>query len=197
MSTRYVPLLHVPLDPGSHYARPPELPELVHMDSPALEVMTDLRTIRAVTTKPDVSIDAALDKMKIDGVRLLLVIGAGGELIGLVTARDIQGEKPIQLARETGIEHARITVEMIMTPPSQIQVLNMLSVRNAQVGHIVATLRELERQHTLVVEVDGTSGRQTVRGIFSTSQISRQLGVDVTDAVSPAHSLAEIQQEIG
>ena len=46
---------------------------------------------------------------------------------------------------------------MIMTPQSAATVLNLVSVRNAQVGHIIETFRQLERQHMLVVDVD-TSG---------------------------------------
>ena len=42
-------------------------------------------------------------------------------------------------------------------------------------GHIVATLKSAGRQHAVVVERDA-SGRQLVRGLFSASQIARQLG---------------------
>ena len=73
----------------------------------------------------------------------------------------------------------------------------MISVRNALVGHIIETLRQLERQHILVLEIDEATKVQTVRGLFSTSRIGRQLGENITAEVAPAHSLAEMQHKIG
>lgn len=72
----------------------------------------------------------------------------------------------------------------------------MLSVRNAQVGHIVATLQALARQHALIVEVDPGTKAQCVRGIFSTSQISKQLEVNAAEVVARDSSLAEIGDDI-
>lgn len=196
MADAFATLSHIQLKIGTGFERPPELPRLVHLDSPALEVMTDFRVVYPVTVAPYVSIDEALETMKTRGVRLLLVAGESEELVGIITAKDIQGEKPIKIAQESRIPHSEITVEAVMTPQSDIEVLNMLSVRNAQVGHIVATLQALARQHALVVEVDAESKNQCVRGIFSTSQISKQLGVDAAEAVARDSTLAEISDDI-
>ena len=196
MADKFATFSLIRLKPGTSFARPPELPRLVHLDSPALDVMTDFRVVHVVTTSPDVSIDEALDTMKIRGVRLLLVTAGNDEIVGLITATDIQGEKPIKIAQESRIPHSAITVEAVMTPQSAIEVLNMLSVRNAQVGHIVANLQALARQHALVVEVDPDTKAQRVRGIFSTSQISKQLGVNAAEIVARDSSLAEIGEDI-
>jgi CBS domain-containing protein len=196
MADAFATLSHIRLKPGTGFDRPPELPRLVHLDSPAFEVMTDFRFVHAVTIAPEVSIDEALKTMKTRGVRLLLVTGEGNELVGLITAKDIQGEKPIKIAQESRIPRTEITVEAVMTPQSAIEVLNMLSVRNAQVGHIVATLQALARQHALVVEVDQETKEQCVRGIFSTSQISKQLGVNAAEVVARDSTLAEISDDI-
>ena len=196
MADAFATLSHIRLKPGTGFERPPELPRLVHLDSPALEVMTDFRVVHAVTIAPHVSIDEALETMKSGGVRLLLVTGGDDELVGLITAKDIQGEKPIKIAQASRIPRSDITVEAVMTPQSGIEVLNMLSVRNAQVGHIVATLQALARQHALVVEVDQDTKEQCVRGIFSTSQISKQLGVNAAEVVTRDTTLAEISDDI-
>jgi CBS-domain-containing membrane protein len=196
MADEFATFSHIRLKSGTSFARPPELPRLVHLDSPALEVMTDLQVVHAVTIGPEVSIDEALETMKTSGVRLLLVTGENDSILGLITAQDIQGEKPIKIAQEARIPHSEITVEAVMTPQSSIEVLNMLSVRNAQVGHIVVTLQELARQHALVVEVDPETKEQCVRGIFSTSQISKQLNVKSAEVVTRASSLAEITDDV-
>ena len=196
MTQNYVSMSHVPLAHGSPIVRPRDIPGRVSMTSPATEVMTDFETVWAVTMSPDISADVALETMKREGVRLLLVMGDDDMVIGLITATDILGDKPIRIARESGVPHTAVTVGQLMTPQSSISVLNMATVRNAQVGHVVATLQALERQHLLVVDVDQETSRQRVRGLFSSSQVSKQLGRDVTEVMNPAHSLAEMQHEI-
>jgi Mg2+/Co2+ transporter CorC len=74
-----------------------------------------------------------------------------------------------------GGTHADIMVRDLMTPQSDLEVLKMNDVQNAEVGHIVATLKKSGRQHGLVV-AEATDGTQSVCGIFSTTQIVRQLG---------------------
>jgi CBS domain containing-hemolysin-like protein len=127
-------------------------------------------------------------------VRLLLVSGENDHILGLITAKDIQDEKPNKIAQESRIPHSAITVEVVMTPQSSIEVLDVLSMRNAQIGHIVATLRERVRQHALVV--DPKTKAQCVRRIFSTSQFSKRLGVNAAEVLAHTPSLAEIGDDI-
>jgi len=205
MSDAFGTLSHIRLKPATTYIHPPELPDRAYLDSPAIDVMTDFTHVQPRTTLPDVSIDDALANMKKAGVRLLLVEDESRNIVGIISLYDIQGEVPIKLAQESRIPHSKIRVCDVMTPRDQIEALNMLSVRNVQVGHIVATLRALEQRYLLVVQtedyVEGGdddaepphAGRQVVRGLFSSTQIGRQLRVDVDEIMTAAHSLAEIQ----
>ena len=197
MSQGFTPLSHIGLQPDVDFTRPPQPPYLSHAGDPALQAMTDFRFVDPVTVAPATPIDEALDKMKRTGVRSLLVTGPGQVILGLVTANDIQGEKPIKLSQENRLPRAGFTVEMVMTPQSDLVVLNYLSVRNAQIGHILETLHQLGRQHILVVQVDDASGQQQVCGMFSTSQINKQLHRHAETDVAPAHSLAEMVHERG
>ena len=85
-----------------------------------------------------------------------------------------------------------------MRAQAAIDALDLAQVRKLSIGHIVETLNKLERQHVLVIEIDEDSERQRVCGLFSMSQIKRQLGVGrkVADA---AHSptVAELVHEFG
>lgn len=197
MIEEYAALSFIPVQPGTSYVHPPEPPEIVHLDSPALDVMTDFKIVHAITATAEMTIDDALEHMKTSGVRLLLVTGEAEQIVGLITAKDIQGERPIKFVEKARTPRSEISVEMIMTPQESITTFNIISVRNAQVGHIVETLNQLRRQHMLVVEVDEQIQDQVLRGIFSTSQISKQLGRDCTRDLGTAHSLAEMTQEIG
>lgn len=170
-------------------------PKSVRVDSPAIEAMTDLRQVATATISADATLAQANQAMIARGVRLLLVVGHNRIIEGLITARDTMGERPVKLLRERGGKHRELTVADLMVPRSAIDVLDIATVRRAEVGHIIATLKELGRQHALVVDKDPLTGQETVRGIFSATQIGRQLGVPVV-TFEVARTFAEIEAEL-
>jgi len=123
----------------------------------------------------------------------LLVEDHGCEVIGLVTATDIQGEKPMKLARETGTRHDDMVVRDIMTPINDIEVMDMDVVRRSHVGDIVRTMTSAGRQHALVVEQIEQGKR--IRGIYSTSQIGRQMSMPIKPS-EKAQTFAELEMAI-
>lgn len=153
------------------------LPENVTLRSPAIDVMTDLARVAAVTIGPNNTIDEALTRMKHSGVRLLLVLNSEGATLGLITARDIQGERPVRFMRELGVAHADVLVHDIMTPREKMEAMWMRDVQVASVGDIIETLKATGRQHAMVVERTVEGAR--IRGLFSSVQIGRQLGVQL------------------
>ncbi len=163
--------------PGSGFCQPSQsLPQRVDLDDAAGNVMTDLKQVSAVLIRPADGVDEAHRRMVQRGVRLLLVVDETRRVAGIITADDVLGEKPLQMIAERGCRHEDILVRDIMTPPHRLEVLHLSDVRSAKVGHIVATLKKSGRQHAVVVEV-GHDGKQTVCGLFSATQIARQLGV--------------------
>lgn len=176
---------------------PDGLTPLVHAEDPAISAMTDFSEVTPVTIEPGLSINLALRKMKESGVRLLLVTDREDNITGIITSYDIQGDWPLRLVQEQGIAHADIRVQMLMTPLDQVMAMDMITVLGARVGHIINTLRDNESRYTLVIEVDRDSGAQVIRGLFSIAYISKLIGNDVMDAEFAAHSLAEVQQQLG
>lgn len=183
----YSPLTLVPLGQGARVAEPMS-PGRVTLDDPAFSVMTDLREVAAATTRPDETIDQAHAQMIRRGVRLLFVLDGGGAVAGILTATDLLGEKPMRFMRDRGVSHAEILVEDIMTPASTLDALPLLDVAQMRVGHIVATLQAVGRRHLIVAE----EGGRRIRGIFSTSQLARQLGVEL-QTFEVARSFADIE----
>ncbi len=161
------------------------------LEDPALEVMTDLAEVAAVTIDPEASIEHAMRVMVRRNVRLLLVVNVDNEIVGLITSTDLLGEKPYLHLQEHGGRRADIQVREIMTPHDRLEAIRMSDVRAARVGHVLQTLRASRRQHALVLETDG-QGNPMVRGIFSASQLARQLGQAVQTGMV-AHTFAEIE----
>ncbi len=154
----------------------PSVTPPVNASTPAVEVMTDLRRIAVVTIAFDSLIEDANQKMIAHGVRTLMVIDDQRHVIGIVTSTDILGEKPMQITHARGIHHAEILVHDVMTPANRLEVIDLQAVLTARVGDVLETLKRSRRQHALVVD-QAPGGRQMVRGIFSATQIARQLEI--------------------
>jgi CBS domain-containing protein len=191
MTLDYAALPLRPLQAGVRLrAASPRDGERLTLDSRALSVMTDFAVVPAATIEPDASVADANRFMIRRGVRSLIVIDHAHRVLGIITANDVLGERPMQLALERGVKHDEILVREIMTPVERIEALPIDALLDAKIGHLVATLRRAGRQHALAVE--GGPAGDVVRGIFSLTQIARELGISVeTSAV--AGTFAEVK----
>src|SRR5256712_3399413 len=152
---------------------------------PAAQVMTDLTRVAPATIRPQAPLAGASQFMITRGVRLLLVTDDHENVLGVITATDLLSERPMRAAIDRGLRRDELTVADVMTPATQVEVIALADVEGSRVGHVLETLRRAGRQHALVVDYDtlppaGLLERATlrtmVRGIFSISQIARQLG---------------------
>ncbi len=166
----------------------------VTFDSPASEVMTDLRKIQAAVIAPSITMEVANTYMMQRGVRTLLVMNDDNSLAGIITATDILGEKPMRFIQERSVKHNEILVQDIMTPLEELEAIPLEEVTHARVGNIVASLRESDRFHALVID-HNISGVPKICGIFSWTQIEKQLGTVITPT-NVAKSFAEIESTL-
>jgi CBS-domain-containing membrane protein len=183
----YSALTLEPLAAGAVVAEPQALGR-VGLDDPAFAVMTDLRDAIAATTTADTLMDRAHAAMIQRGVRLLFVLDASARIVGVITATDLLGEKPMRFMQSHGAAHSEVTVGNLMTPASMLEAIPMQDVSQMRVGHIVATLKSVGRQHLMVSE----DGGRRVRGLFSASQVARQLGLEVQTS-EVAQTFADIE----
>jgi CBS domain-containing protein len=196
----YRPLGQVKADAGVTYRLKSPTRELrVQASSPATDVMTDLSRVAAVTTTAGATADAAHQAMIRHGVRALFVVDEARVVLGVITANDVLGERPIQIAQDRGVQHAEVLVREVMTPADLLEVLDLQDVLKVRVGDIVETLKHSGRQHALVIEFGAadSTATWTVRGIFSLTQIARQLGLTPQFGHSVARTFAEIEAAIG
>ena len=169
----------------------PILPKSVTLESSALDIMTDLRHSHVAVIEPHATIEFANLYMKQRGVRSLFILGADQNLQGVITATDILGEKPLRFIQERKVKHHEILVSDIMTPLNELEAITIEDVEHAKVGHVIASLCEAGRQHTLVLERD-SGGSLTICGIFSLKKKKKQLGSPIT-LKEIAKTFAEIE----
>lgn len=192
-------LLHSNVDPKADFHLPvARAGNTVSAESPAIEVMTDFHKDEPITIRSFSSVEEANQTMIKHGVRSLFVIDDDHRVLGYVTSSDILGEKPMQITQQRGLHHDEVTVRDIMTPAARLEFIDISEVFKAQVGDVVETLKHVGRQHALVVERSGgeTGSRLMIRGVFSLTQVARQLGLKNQTHVI-GHTFAEIVSAIG
>lgn len=195
MTKSFTPLASHPFKAGTDIARPKQvLPEHVTLDDPAINVMTDLRSVSVLNVRAKTSLDKANAKMIRYGVRMLLVTDESDKVCGVLTARDVLGDKPVLFLQQMGGTHADILVRDVMSVLREMQASSLEDVRKAKVGNILAMLKVAGRQHALVVD-NNADGSQTVCGLFSATQIARQLGVQI-GTTEIAKVFAEIEAKV-
>ncbi|MBY0438173.1 MAG: CBS domain-containing protein [Burkholderiales bacterium] len=199
MFEEFIPLPVVTLATGTSILQPLHaLPERVTPESPAVDSMTDLRHASAVLVRAGDTVAHARERMRNRGVRMLFCVDISGHIEGLVTLNDMLGERPVQAAQQGGMPVADLLVRDIMTPRIRLEAFRIEDVLHARVGHVLASLRSTGRQHALVVETL-PGGVQAVRGVFSATQIERQLGARPgaqTPPLEVARTFAEIEASL-
>ena len=181
MTTFVHTLNTVDLNPESIISvNPPVKLETLSPSDPATMVMTDLTHVRAITIKPDDSIEFASKLMEYAGIRMLVVTDPAGSLLGLVTARDILGEKPMNIMARDKVNHHDIQVKQIMTTLPELDPLQYREVEHATIEQVILNLRDAGRQHAIVIDDLSDDSGQYLRGIFSATQIGRMLGIEIS-----------------
>lgn len=141
----------------------------------AATVMTDFSERHSVTVPAGAPLEAALEHMKHTGVRCAFVLDdAGQRVIGMITAYDIMGDRPMRVMQATEVSRAELSVRNLMRALPECPLLRMTDVARATAGDIMRLFDESGLTHIPVVEtMDG--GQLRLRGMFSASRLRRVL----------------------
>lgn len=189
-----LPTFRFPQGTSIAQAQPPQH-AVVTAQSPALEVMTDLTTVRAATVAPGTALAQAELSMIHQGVRLLFVVSSMPSVDGIITASDLHGERPMRLVHQRGVKYEELTVGDVMTPLSALNAIDYQALKHASVAEVVDTLLHSSQPHLLVIEHARADTPLRIRGIISKTQVERQLGTQLLSS-EIATSFAEIEQAL-
>jgi CBS domain containing-hemolysin-like protein len=156
-----------------------------------LSLFTDLQHGPCVVASAQDGLPSTLHLMMRAGVRMVFVAGADGELVGMVTAEDLQGERPVKRASDHHVPHRELTVADVMVPLGQWDTVDMGKVRTARLGDVAATMHEHGLRYLLVTQVK--NGHTTLRGMFSARRLEMALET-VIEADLHSRSFAELEQ---
>lgn len=193
MAKEYTPLVTHPLSGCSNIIDNKHLPEVVYLDDTAADVMIDFTVMRPGTIGPERPMYEARKLMEDSNIHICLVTDDEDCVLGLIALQDILGSKPVKLLQENRAERKMLKVKQLMIATDQLNTINYQALNTAQVGHIIATLHEINQHYVLVT--DTNDGQQVLRGMFIDSQISKQLGCSIRSN-SGQLSIAELQHKL-
>lgn len=179
--------------PLTRMAGHPQLPQASQnatLTDPASSQLTDLRLAPCVTVDHHDAIAPTLHVMQRARVRMAFVTGVGGELVGLVTADDLQGERPMLCAMADHISVEELTLEQVMTPLAGWQVVDAWQIEHSRLGNVAATMREHGLRYLLVVQ--RTESTSEIRGLISARRLEQALGIELGHGLH-SRSFAEIE----
>jgi CBS domain len=144
------------------------------MTDSGAQLVTGFVWERPLTAPEKLSIDAALLMMLRAGVQALLVV-RDDVVTGLITAYDIQGERPLQFLAQSGYRrHDEIEVGHIMTPWERVPTFDFRALGRARVRDLVAFFRRTAATHlVLVQQIDHRT--TAVRALIARTWLERQL----------------------
>jgi CBS-domain-containing membrane protein len=150
-------------------------PWYANPEDPALTVMTDFRERASVTVPDTAGIDEALEHMRHTGVRCAFAIDDRRRVVvGLITAYDITGEKPMQYMQSRAIPRREVLVRDIMQEISACRVTDIKQVERATVVSVSNMFAKNRLSHVPVMEMSET-GEQRLRGLLSATKVKRLL----------------------
>jgi len=154
-------------------------PWFVSPHDPAVVVMTDFRSTASITVAELAPIDEALEHMKHTGVRCAFAIDERRRVVvGLVTAYDIMGEKPMSHMHSAAMPRSEVLVRHIMQRIAEWKFVRYADLEKATVAEVAALFEDAALTHLPVMASDADGSRR-LRGLLSASKVRRLLSAPV------------------
>tara|TARA_R110001592_G_scaffold140906_1_gene362026 strand:- start:7125 stop:7685 length:561 start_codon:yes stop_codon:yes gene_type:complete len=145
-------------------------PELISVDTSAIEVFTDFKLNQPMIIEADtLAIDAQKFMLKAH-VRLKIVVDQNNNFLGILSLDDLTSQEIIKHVSQ-GDSREELTVTDFMRSKKDLQGFNYAAVKKASIMDVIQALKTTGQQHCLVVDFE----ENKIRGIISASDISRKL----------------------
>ncbi|MFZ6646099.1 hypothetical protein ACO0LO_10310 [Undibacterium sp. TJN25] len=169
-------------------------PSMMHMKTPAIEVIRSARSQSHLTVDWSLRLDDAIDILENLDTRYLVVTGQDQRVLGVLHMSDAMGEKPMMLVNGRGLLHSDIVVGDVMAPLTEMHVINCTNALKMSVSDVVDELDRTGKTWAIAVSRQDES-EQWIEGIFFAPDIVRRL--DPTATWAPARrSFADIEAAI-
>ena len=147
----------------------------VRPEDPAVNVMTDFMVTAPITVAESASIDNALEHMRHTGVRSAFATDERRRVVvGLITAYDIVGEKPLRHMHDAEMQRRDVLVWHLMRRVVDWTWLAFDDLSQATVTDVAVLLDSAALSHVTVM-APALDATLRLRGLFSAAKIRRLL----------------------
>lgn len=168
----------------------PQVARTAEPHHPALSLLTDLQQSACVVASHLDSLEQTVHLMMRAGVRMVFVSGVDGTLVGMISAEDVQGERPVVRASSNQMPVRELTLADVMVPVGAWDTVDMGQVRTARLGDVAATLQEHNLRYLLVTQTK--NGQTYLRGLFSARRLEMAMRQPI-QADLHSRSFAELE----
>ena len=176
MTTDYTHLNTFTVTPEDTRLMYANLPKIVHLEDPATAAMNDFATNVPLAFLRTELMMKARRAMEAREQHFVLATDTSAQVVGVLSLKHILGETPIKMIEENRVVRSEVLIRNVMTPMTDIPVIDLTKLQLAKVGHILTTLEHLKSEYLLVVESLPNQDKKSLRGIFLASDLNRVLG---------------------
>jgi CBS-domain-containing membrane protein len=201
MTTIYSELPLLPATTQSHliFKKNQAHTSAISTDSPAISALIDCNSPFTLSIDESTQIDHALEFMKYNHIGVLFVTQEDS-IVGIITANDIIGEKPMLylLAHEgpsSACTRADVLVRDLMEPIEQLALIKYDALKLAKIGDILETFKKTGEYYLLVVDAEASNNDIIVRGLLSAMTIEKLLGIHLDITKIPT-SFSEVEHSL-
>ena len=148
--------------------------ENTNLYSPALSVFTDFKTSAPRVIESNTRADELVRLMRKEHVRMKIVINTNGAFEGVISLEDLS-ERAFVKQVANGYTRSELIVDDLMRPKENLLALSYNSLKNSDIESLLFSQKNNEHQHLLVID----ESNHSIRGIISSSDIARQLKLDI------------------
>ncbi|MEM9243815.1 MAG: hypothetical protein AAGA27_07180 [Pseudomonadota bacterium] len=184
MAKQYVHLEQTTLKNDAIMAHPLALPKVIHLDDPATDVMIDFSRHKCMHVQVSDKFDYIYHSINISHTAHLLVLD-DNRMLGIISAKDLHGAKPIQITQNRGIQREEITAPMLATSCDDMIVFDYHELEHARVGNIVESFNYYKKHFALVVEKASDMPQQLIFNDHDHPQADQQIirGLIIEDKI--------------
>ncbi len=151
-----------------------KLPNIkLSLSSPASVLVDAFTDQRTVTVHADDGLQNTLHVMHAMKMSVCLVENSRSEVIGIVTKRDVMGQKAVAYAAKLGSPIADLSVRDVMIPRSSLYCISRSTARAADIGDVVETLKRIGDTYILIT--DDQVNSSTIHCVVPTAEVNQLL----------------------
>lgn len=173
--TQYQPLKLVSLNTSvpSNAAKASFSNLKLSLTSPASILVDAYSDQKPVTVHGDDGVQETLHVMQAMKVSVCVVENSQGAVVGIVTKRDLMGQRSVAFCTSTGIPRSDLSVRDVMIPRSSLYCISKEEARSADIGDVVETLKRIGDGYILITDNQALSS--LIYCVVSTQELNSML----------------------